>query len=127
LFNARSFFIHDKAFFRFIVQNRNEMIAVQVTYKVKADFFEENKSNISAFLADFKAMHTSKFLYHVYVKEDGLTFVHVSMYENSEIQQQILNTPSFLAFQKQRDESGLIAAPVVEILKHLGSSLSLLK
>lgn len=103
------------------------MIAVQVTYKIKSDFVETNKSNISAFLADFKEMQTSRFLYHVYVKEDGQTFVHLSMYENEEIQQHILNTPSFLAFQKQRDESGLIEPPVIEALKHLGSSLSLVK
>ena len=103
------------------------MIAVQVTYKVKADFVEENKSNISVFLADFKEMLESRFLYHVYVKEDGLTFVHVSMYENEDVQQKVLNTLSFIAFQKSRDESGLVAEPVVEKMRHLGSSLSLVK
>lgn len=103
------------------------MIAVQVTYKVKADFVEENKSNISTFLADFKEMLASKFLYHVYVKEDGLTFVHVSMYENEEIQRQVLNLPSFITFQQRRDENGLTEAPTIENLKHLGSSISLVK
>ncbi|SOD13250.1 hypothetical protein [Pedobacter xixiisoli] len=103
------------------------MIAVQVTYKVQADFAEENKSNISAFLADFKGMLASRFLYHVYIKEDGLTFVHVSMYENEEVQQQVLNTASFVIFQQKRDESGLLEAPVIENLNHLGSSLSLVK
>ena len=103
------------------------MIAVQVTYKVKVDFVEENKSNISAFLADFKEMHTSRFLYHVYVKEDGLTFVHVSMYENTEIQEKVLNTPSFIKFQEVRDQSGLTELPTIENLAHLGSSISLIK
>jgi hypothetical protein len=103
------------------------MIAVQVTYKVKAEFAEQNKRNISAFLTAFKEMHTSKFLYHVYVKEDGATFVHLSMYENEEIQQQVLNAPAFVAFQQERDASGLLAAPIIENLQHLGSSLSLIK
>lgn len=103
------------------------MIAVQVTYKVKADFVEENKNNISIFLADFKEMLTSRFLYHVFVKEDGLTFVHLSMYDNEDIQQQVLALPSFIAFQKRRDESSLSQAPTIEDLKHLGSSLSLVK
>jgi hypothetical protein len=103
------------------------MISVQVTYKVKADFVEENKSNINVFLADFKGMLTSKFLYHVYLKEDGLTFVHVSMYENEDIQELVLNTPSFIAFQQKRDAQGLAEAPVIEHLQHLGSSLSLIK
>lgn len=106
---------------------KRKMITVQVTYKVKADFVEANRNNIAVFLADFKEMQTSRFLYHIYVKEDGLTFVHLSMYESEEIQQQVLNTASFIAFQKQRDENGLIEAPVIESLKHLGSSLSLVK
>ena len=103
------------------------MIAVQVTYKINADFVEENKRNVAAFLADFRELQHSKFLYHVYVKDDGLTFVHVSMYENEEIQQQILNIPSFLAFQQQRDEKGLTEAPLIEHLQHIGSSLRVIK
>ncbi len=102
------------------------MIAVQVTYKINADFVENNKRNIAAFLNDFKEMRDSKFLYHVYVKEDGLTFVHVSMYESQEIQQSVLNTACFLEFQKQRDER-LDGAPLIENLNHIGSSLSLIK
>mgnify|MGYP006150320171 CR=1 FL=1 len=103
------------------------MIAVQVTYKVKADFVEENKTNISAFLADFKEMHTTRFLYHVYVKEDGLTFIHVSMYESADMQAQVLSTPSFVKFQQLRDESDLAELPTIENLTHLGSSISLIK
>ncbi|MDQ8003448.1 MAG: hypothetical protein REI64_01535 [Pedobacter sp.] len=103
------------------------MIAVQVTYKINANFVEENERNIAAFLNDFKELRNSKFLYHVFVKEDGLTFVHVSMYQNEEVQQEVLNTPSFVAFQKQRDEKGLTEAPTVERLQHVGSSLGLVK
>lgn len=103
------------------------MIAVQVTYKINADFVEHNKRNIAAFLNDFKEMRDSNFLYHVYFKEDGVTFVHVSMYESQEIQQSVLNTPSFLEFQQQRDEKGLVSAPIIENLNHIGSSLSLIK
>ncbi|WP_113661376.1 hypothetical protein [Pedobacter nanyangensis] len=103
------------------------MIAVQVTYQINAEFVEENKRNIAAFLADFRELLHSKFLYHVYVKQDGLTFVHVSMYESEEIQQQVLNTPSFVHFQQQRDEKGLIGSPTIEKLEHIGSSLRIIK
>ena len=103
------------------------MIAVKVTYQINAQFVEDNKRNIAAFLNDFKEMRTSKFLYHTYVKEDGVTFIHVAMYENADIQQQVLNTPSFLFFQQERDEKGLVAPAVVEALIHLGSSLALIK
>lgn len=103
------------------------MIAVQVTYTINADFLEENKRNIATFLADFKELRNSKFLYHVYAKDDGLTFVHVSMYENEDIQNEVLNVPSFVTFQQERDEKGLVAAPVIENLSHLGSSISMVK
>lgn len=103
------------------------MIAIQVTYTVKPNFVETNRANIGAFLADFKAMQTSNFLYHIYVKEDGLTFVHLSMYENEEMQREVLATPSFIKFQQERDEQGLDGTPLVEELKHLGSSLGMIK
>lgn len=102
------------------------MVAVQVTYKINADFVEVNKSNIATFLNDFKELRNSKFLYHAYVKEDGLTFVHVSMYQSEEIQQEVLSTPSFVAFQMQRDQN-LAEAPIIERLAHVGSSLGLIK
>lgn len=103
------------------------MIAVQVTYTINADFVEENKRNIAAFLNDFKELRNSKFLYHVFVKEDGVTFVHASMYQSKEIQEEVLTTPSFVSFQQQRDEKGLIGTPIIENLQHIGSSLSLIK
>ena len=103
------------------------MITVKVTYKVKPEFAAENKRNIATFLTHFKEMKATNFLYHVYVKEDGVTFVHVGMYQSEEIQKIVLDTPSFVNFQKQRDESGLVTAPLVVSLQHLGSSLGLIK
>jgi hypothetical protein len=54
--------------------------------------------------------------------EDGETFVHISSYANAEIQQMILNTPSFKEFQKQRDESGLTKPHTLEVLNLIASS-----
>ncbi len=102
------------------------MITVQVTYKVNDTFVDQNQSNISAFLADFKNKKTSNFLYHVNLKEDGVTFVHLAMYETEEIQRELLATPSFLKFQEERDESGIIGDVVIENLTHLGSSLGVI-
>lgn len=102
------------------------MISVKVSYTVKPDFVSQNKQNINAFLADLKKLKHIQFLYNVYLQEDGLTFLHISMYENEEAQQAILTTPSFLEFQKQRDESGLAINPVVEKLNLFGSSLSVI-
>ncbi len=103
------------------------MISVKVSYTVKPEFVDQNRNNISVFLTDFKKLNTLNFLYNVYLQEDGLTFLHVSMYENEEVQNQILNVASFLNFQKERDESGLNASAQIESLQLIGSSLSLLK
>lgn len=102
------------------------MISVEVCYTVKPGFVAQNKRNISAFLADFRQLVTLNFLYQVYVKEDGLTFMHLSMYENKEVQQQVLQVPSFLNFQRERDESGLDVAPQLKELTLIGSSLRLI-
>lgn len=103
------------------------MIAVQITYKVKPAFVEENKNNIRTFLADFKEMHTSNFLYNVYLKEDGVTFVHIAMYENKDIQNELLQLPTFKAFQVQRDEKGLDGESLIEYFDHVGSSLRIIQ
>jgi len=96
------------------------MINVIVTYTVKSEFVSENKSNIQKFLSDFKTLDQSKFEYKVFVKEDGVTFVHFSSYENEEVQNMVLNIPSFKEFQRLRDESGLNDSHKVEILQSVG-------
>ena len=98
------------------------MINVSVSYKVKPEFVATNKVNIEKFLNDFKNLDNSKFSYNISLKDDWVTFVHNSNYANAEIQKEVLNTPSFLEFQKQRDDSGLNNSHKVEVLKFIGSS-----
>jgi hypothetical protein len=93
------------------------MINVLVSYTVKPEFVSENKNNIQSFLNDFKTLDQTKFEYKVFVKEDGVTFVHFSNYENEEVQNEVLNIPSFKEFQRLRDESGLNDSHKVEFLK----------
>lgn len=102
------------------------MISVQVSYTVKPEFVEQNKQNISLFLADFKQMSHYHFLYQVYLLEDGVTFQHLSMYEDKAVQDEVLQVPSFLTFQSQRDASGLVKQPVIEKLSLIGSSIRLI-
>lgn len=103
------------------------MISVKVTYRVKAGFLLENQKNINTFLSDFKTMQTSRFLYHVFLKEDGVTFVHLAMYENADVQKDVLATPSFVYFQQQRDQNADEEVVKIENLQHLGSSLGMIK
>lgn len=95
------------------------MINVIVTYTVNPEFVPDNKANIQAFLDDFKNLDQSAFEYKVYIKEDGVTFVHYSNYINEEIQHEVLNVPSFKEFQKLRDESGLNGSHKVEFLQSI--------
>lgn len=98
------------------------MISVIVTYKVKANFVQQNKINIQKFITDFDDLDKTKFQYNVFVKNDGLTFVHHSIYKDENSQSQLLSMPSFLAFQKERDEIGLDGEPEISTLNLLASS-----
>lgn len=95
------------------------MINVMVTYTVKPEFVSENKTNIQKFLNDFKKLDPATFEYKVYLKEDGVTFLHSSSYINEEVQHEVLNVPSFKEFQRLRDESGLNGSHTVEILQSI--------
>jgi hypothetical protein len=98
------------------------MITVKVSYTVKPEFVSKNKENISVFLNDFKKMDPSDFKYSVYLKDDNITFVHLSTYKNEIIQNEVLQVASFKEFQKQRDESGLNNSHKVEVLHLFDSS-----
>ncbi|AQX12398.1 hypothetical protein BAX94_02400 [Elizabethkingia meningoseptica] len=93
------------------------MINVLVSYTIKPEYVAENKHNIQRFLEDFKKLDQSKFEYKVYLKEDGVTFLHYSNYENEAVQHEVLNVPSFKEFQRLRDESGLNGSHQVNILQ----------
>ena len=102
------------------------MINVIATYTVRPEFAEQNKNNIQIFLKDFALLNQDVFSYSVFVKDDGVTFVHQSVYKNEEIQNEILSLPSFKEFQKQRDENAVPGSHKVEIISPLGSSGNLL-
>jgi hypothetical protein len=101
------------------------MIIVKVTYTVKPDFVAQNEKNIQLFMEDFQKLHTNDFRYTIYLCEDGKTFVHLSHYKNEGIQKQLLEVPSFLSFQKQRDESKLELAPTIETMCLVSTSMSI--
>jgi len=97
------------------------MIAVKVTYTVKDEYVNINKKLIQKFLIDFKKLDSTQFLYNILQTEDGKTFIHISQYKNKDIQGVLLNTPSFLHFQGERDKN-LASEPGIELLNFIGSS-----
>lgn len=102
------------------------MINVIVSYQVKPEFVAENKLNIENFLSSFKNLDNTKFNYSVFLDSDGVTFTHISNYHDEHIQKEVLNTPSFLEFQKKRDDSGLNNSHKVQVLEYVGSTNSIL-
>ena len=68
-------------------------------------------------MQDFKQLDQSLFNYAVFVKDDGVTFTHISNYKDEKIQTEVLNVPSFLDFQKKRDASGLNNSHTVQVFK----------
>ena len=98
------------------------MLFVKVTYTVKPEFIQRNQENINLFMADFKKLNSDEFRYTVFLGNDGKTFIHVSMYQNEEIQKRLLDVPLFKSFQKQRDESGLEGEPEIEVMNLVASS-----
>lgn len=101
------------------------MIVVKVTYTVHDAYVNTNKEMIQAFLTDFKKLDSTQFLYSILQAEDSKTFIHISQYKNKDIQQILLNTPSFLHFQEQRDKN-LASEPKIEVLNFIGSSKDIL-
>ena len=102
------------------------MIIVKVSYTVKPEYVQKNQENINLFMADFRKMNSSDFRYDVYLMDDGQTFVHLSHFKNEEIQKQVLAVPSFVEFQRQRDESGLNNSHKVEVLSPVAATSEVL-
>ncbi len=101
------------------------MITVKVTYGVKKEYVQTNLKMIARFLEDFKALDTHNFVYTIYQQEDEQIFVHLSQFRDEKIQQQVLQVPSFVEFQKLRDEN-LSSAHHVDILKPVGATSEIL-
>lgn len=101
------------------------MIAVKVTYTVKEDYVATNKKRIQSFLNEFEQLDSNQFLYSIFQVNASNTFIHISQYKNETIQKELLNMPSFLAFQQQRDLN-LTTEPTIESLVAIGSSKNLI-
>src|SRR5262245_12091618 len=92
------------------------MKVVKVTYTVRPGFVPMNQENIDLFMNDLKVLNTG-IRYAVYLGNDGKTFHHVAAYTSDDEQKLLLELPSFVKFQQQRDDSGLEAAPTIETVK----------
>jgi hypothetical protein len=98
------------------------MKIVRVTYTTKAEFAEQNQSNIKNVMTDLQKLNNSGINYNVCLGADGKTFTHTAFFKSDEDQKILNELPSFKHFQEQLKSSGLEVPPKQELLNLVGSS-----
>lgn len=88
------------------------MFAVKVEYEVLPGYERKNKNRIQDFLKAFEKLDKTRFRYTVYQDRESKRFIHVSEYQDEEIQKELLSNPIFLKFQEERDKN-LKASPSI--------------
>ena len=81
------------------------MFAVKVEYEVHENYSSQNKVRIADFLMAFKEMDQARFRYSVFQEKDTKKLIHLSEYQDEEIQKELLANPVFLKFQEERDKN----------------------
>jgi hypothetical protein len=98
------------------------MKIVKVTYTTKAEFAEQNQSNIKNVMTDLQKLNHSGINYNACLGADGKTFTHTAFFKSDEDQKILNELPSFKHFQEQLKSSGLEVPPKQELLNLVGSS-----
>jgi len=98
------------------------MKIVKVIYTAKAEFAEQNKSNIKNVMADLQKLNSPGINYHACVSADGKTFTHTAFFKSDEEQKILNELPSFKYFQEQLKSNGFEIPPKQELLNLVGSS-----
>jgi len=98
------------------------MKIVKVIYTAKAEFAEQNKSNIKNVMADLQKLNSPGINYHACVSTDGKTFTHTAFFKSDEEQRILNELPSFKYFQDQLKSNGFEIPPKQELLNLVGSS-----
>lgn len=101
------------------------MKIVRVTYTTKAEFAEQNQSNIKKVMADLQKLNHPGINYNACLSADGKTFIHTAFFKSDEDQKLLNELPSFKHFQEQLRSNGLEVQPKQELLNLVGSSTNI--
>jgi quinol monooxygenase YgiN len=93
------------------LQEPRQMQAVMVQYKVRPDFVEENKANISKIMVALRENAIKGLKYVTFTKEDGQTFVHLNIAKDEEALAQFSEMAEFKAFQAALRENRPLKPP----------------
>ena len=98
------------------------MKIVRVTYTTKAEYAEQNQTNIKTVMADLQKLNRPGLNYHVCLSPDGKTFTHLAFFNADEDEKTLIDLPSFQSFQQQLRASGPELPPKQESPTLVGSS-----
>jgi hypothetical protein len=101
------------------------MKIVKVTYTTKAEYAEQNKSNIRQVMSDLKQSDHPGINYNACLSADNKTFIHTAFFSSDEDEKVLLGLPSFKHFQEQLKASGLEVPPKQEFLTLVDSSVTI--
>lgn len=98
------------------------MKIVKVTYTTKAEFAEQNQTNIKKVMADLKKINHQGINYTACLSADNKTFIHTAFFNSDEDQKLLNELPSFKFFQERLRSSGPEVPPKQELLTLVDSS-----
>lgn len=98
------------------------MKIVKVTYTTKAEFSEQNQSNIKNVMNDLQNANHLGINYNACLSADNKTFIHTAFFKSDEDQKLLNELPSFKIFQEQLKSGGLESPPKQELLTLIGTS-----
>jgi hypothetical protein len=101
------------------------MKIVRVTYTTKAEYAEQNQSNIKNVMAELQKLNNSGINYNACLNADGKTFTHTAFSNSDEDEKVLLGLPQFKDFQEQLKGSGLEVPPKQELPALVGSSVEI--
>jgi hypothetical protein len=102
------------------------MKIVKVTYTTKAEYTEQNQSNIRNVMNDLQQLNHGGINYNACLGADGKTFIHTAFFKSDEDQKILNELASFKTFQEQLKSSGLESPPKLELMSLVGTSTEIL-
>lgn len=74
------------------------MRAVMIRYRIKPEMVEENEQLVRAVYAELQAVKPAGLRYHTHKLPDGVSFVHVAMYDEGVDESPLPKLAAFKAF-----------------------------
>jgi hypothetical protein len=98
------------------------MKIVRVIYTSRADYSEQNQTNIKKVMEDLRELNQAGINYFVCLGADAKTFTHTAFFLSDADEKILLGLPSFQQFQSQLKSSIPEIPPKQELLSLVGSS-----